>query len=168
MVSSIRARPRTAAAAAATAALLAATAALVAAPAAGEDRAPAVRGAQAAPQFLQLPPLVRLAGRPTARGARIRLLEVFAPPGATITVRCRGRSCPYRMRSTPVTRIRTTFKGFRRRRLAAGALVEVTVTAPGKIGKYAAFLIRRGKVPARVDLCMQHGALAPTLCPRLS
>ena len=144
-----------------------ATAALMAVPAAGADRAPVARGAQATgSQLLVLPPLVRLAGRPTSRGARIRLLEVFAPPGATITVRCRGRSCPYRMRSTPVTRIRTTFKGFRGRRLTAGALVEVLVTAPGRIGKYAAFLIRRRRVPARIDLCMQHGALAPTVCPR--
>ncbi len=139
---------------------------LLAAPAAiARDRGDFARRAQATPQPLVLPPLVRLAGRPTSRGARIRLLEVFAPPGATIAVRCRGRSCPYRLRIVPVTRIRTTFKGFRRRRLAAGTLVEVLITAPDKIGKYAAFLIRRRKAPARVDLCLQPGAISPSVCP---
>lgn len=140
---------------------------VAAAPAGAQDGRRAVRGAQAgAPQFLVLPPLVRLAGRPTSRGARIRLLEVFAPPGATVTVRCRGRTCPYGLRSTPVTRIRMTFKGFRRRRLAAGTLVEVLITAPDKIGKYAAFVIRRRRPPLRVDLCMRPGAITPTVCPR--
>lgn len=139
--------------------------ALPAAPAGG-NQAPPARTAQAAPsQFLTLPPLVRLAGRPTRKGARIRLLEVFAPVGATITVRCRGRTCPYGVRTTPVTRIRTKFKGFRRRRLAAGTLVDVSVTAPGKIGKYAAFLVRRRRPPARVDLCLQPGAVTPSVCP---
>lgn len=140
---------------------------VVVAPSSAQAGRPAARGAQAtAPQVLVLPPLVRLAGRPTARGARIRLLEVFAPPGATITVRCRGRTCPYRLRTVLATRIRTTFKGFRRRRLAAGTLVEVLVTAPNKIGKYAAFGIRRRQPPARVDLCMQPGAVTPSICPR--
>lgn len=144
------------------------TAVLVVAPASGQDGGPPVRGAQAdAQQLLVLPPLVRFAGRPTSRGARIRLLEVFAPPGATIAVRCRGRTCPYRLRSTSVTRFRTTFKGFRRRHLAAGALVEVLITAPNKIGKYAAFLIRRRKQPARLDFCVQPGGTSPTRCPRV-
>ncbi len=142
-----------------------ASAALAGAPAHGQELA---RGAQAtSSQVLALPPLVRLAGRPTRRGARIRLLEVFAPVGATITVRCRGRSCPYSLRSRPVTRIRTTFKGFRRRRLAAGTLVEVFITAPNKIGKYAAFLIRRRRAPARVDFCLLPGAVVPSVCPRV-
>lgn len=143
--------------------------ALGAAPADGHDDGPPARGAQATtPQFLVLPPLVRLAGRPTSRGARIRLLEVFAPPGATITVRCRGRTCPYAVRSRPVTRVRTTFKGFRRRRLAAGTLVEVLITAPNRIGKYAAFLIRRRRSPARVDFCLRPGAVTPSVCPRVA
>lgn len=140
------------------------TAAVAAAPAgAGEGRG-AVRRAQAAPQLV-LPPLVRLAGRPTSRGARIRLLEVFAPLGATVTVRCRGRTCPYRLRTRPVTRIRMTFRGFRRRRLAAGTIVEVLITAPNRIGKYTAFGIRRRKSPLRVDFCLPPGAISPTVCP---
>ena len=141
------------------------TAAVVVAPATARDGGGAVRRAQAAPQFLVLPPLVRLAGRPTSRGARIRLLEVFAPLGATVTVRCRGRTCPYALRTRPVTRIRMTFKGFRRRRLAAGTIVEVLITAPNRIGKYAAFGIRRRRPPLRVDFCLQPGAISPTVCP---
>ena len=128
-------------------------------------RAP-VRAAQTAPPPLVMPPLVRLAGRPTPRGARIRLLEVFAPPQATVTVRCRGRTCPYRQRSKRATPIRVTFRGFRGRGLAAGTLVEVFVTAPGTIGKYTAFLIRRRRRPARIDLCLYPTSAVPAACPR--
>jgi hypothetical protein len=124
------------------------------------------RAAANGPPLLVLPPLVRLAGTPTSRGARIRLLEVFAPPQATVTVRCRGRTCPYRIRSTRATAIRVTFRGFRRRRLAAGTLVEVFIAAPGTIGKYTAFLIRRRRRPARVDHCLQPAAVVPSACPR--
>lgn len=134
---------------------------------AGEPGSAAMpRAAATTPQLLVLPPLVRMAGRPTPRGARIRLLEVFAPPQATVTVRCRGRTCPYRLRSRPATPIRITFRGFRRRALRAGTLVEVLITAPGTIGKYTAFLIRRRRQPARVDFCLNSDALAPTPCPR--
>ena len=141
----------------------------LAAPAGAQDgsrpRAP-VRAAQTGPPPLVMPPLVRLAGRPTSRGARIRLLEVFAPPQATVTVRCRGRSCPYRQRSKRATPIRITFRGFRGRGLAAGTLVEVFVTAPGTIGKYTAFLVRRRRRPARIDLCLYPASAVPAGCPR--
>ena len=132
----------------------------------GSTRTTRAAAAAAGPPLLVLPPLVRLAGTPTSRGARIRLLEVFAPPRATITVRCRGRTCPYRLRSRPATPIRVTFRGFRRRRLAAGTLVEVFVAAPGTVGKYTAFVVRRRRRPTRVDFCLQPGTLAPSVCPR--
>ena len=144
----------------------------LAAPATARDAAEAsgprspVRAAQTGPPPLAMPPLVRLAGRPTSRGARIRLLEVFAPPQATVTVRCRGRTCPYRQRSKRATPIRVTFRGFRGRGLAAGTLVEVFVTAPGTIGKYTAFLIRRRRRPARIDLCLYPTSAVPAACPR--
>jgi hypothetical protein len=53
------------------------------------------------------------------------------------------------------------------RRLAAGAVVVVRVSAPGRMGKYTRFRVRSGRVPARIDRCMQPGERAPVRCPRL-
>ena len=39
-------------------------------------------------------PIVRIRGRLTAHGARILLLTVRAPNGATVVAKCKGRGCP--------------------------------------------------------------------------
>jgi hypothetical protein len=111
-------------------------------------------------------PVVRLAGRLTADGARIRLLSVSrAPKCAVVRVSCRGRSCPARS----VTR----FKGrgplrFRRfqRRLRAGVVLTVRVSKGDTIGKYTQFLIREGRAPRRRDRCLRPGESRGSACPR--
>ena len=111
-------------------------------------------------------PVVRLAGRLTVNGARIRLLSVSrAPKCAVVRVSCRGRSCPARS----VTR----FKGrgplrFRRfqRRLRAGAVLTVRVSKGDTIGKYTQFLIREGRAPRRRDRCLRPGESRGSACPR--
>jgi hypothetical protein len=51
------------------------------------------------------------------------------------------------------------------RRLRRGAVIEVFVTAPGRIGKYTRFTIRSNAAPARRDLCLQPGKSKPVACP---
>ena len=51
------------------------------------------------------------------------------------------------------------------RRLRRGAVIEVFVTAPGRIGKYTRFTIRANAAPARRDLCLQPGKSKPAACP---
>jgi PKD repeat protein len=111
-------------------------------------------------------PVVRLAGRLTSDGARIRLLSVSrAPKCAVVRVACRGRSCPARS----VTR----FKGrgplrFRRfhRLLSAGAVLTVRVSKGDTIGKYTEFRIREEKAPRRRDRCLRPGETRGSTCPR--
>jgi PKD repeat protein len=111
-------------------------------------------------------PVVRLAGRLTADGARIRLLSVSrAPKCAVARVSCRGRSCPARS----VTR----FKGrgplrFRRfhRLLSAGAVLTVRVSKGDTIGKYTEFRIREEREPRRRDRCLRPGETRGSACPR--
>jgi PKD repeat protein len=111
-------------------------------------------------------PVVRLAGRLTADGARIRLLSVSrAPKCAVVRVSCRGRSCPARS----VTR----FKGrgplrFRRfhRLLRAGAKLTVRVSKGDTIGKYTEFRIREDRAPRRRDRCLRPGETRGSACPR--
>ena len=110
-------------------------------------------------------PVVRIVGRLTRSGARIRLLTVRAPASVTIFVRCFRRGCRRRSatagRGSPVR-----FRRFERT-LRAGTVIEVFVGRGDAIGKYTRFRIRRGRRPARLDLCLRPGATSGTDCPEL-
>jgi hypothetical protein len=113
-------------------------------------------------------PVVRIAGRLTRRGARLRLISVRAGRGARIELRCLGKGC----RPQPVVaRISAKkakkarhFKRFQRA-YRAGTRLEIRVTAPRRIGKYTRIRIRKGKAPARVDKCLVPGSRKPQACP---
>jgi PKD repeat protein len=112
-------------------------------------------------------PIVRISGLLYRGSVRISLLRVQAPPGATIRVRCHGGSCAPKRPDVRVQAAREPLRvrSFERRPLRAGTVIEVLVTAPGQIGKYTRFTIRRGAAPARSDLCLRPGHTKPTACP---
>jgi hypothetical protein len=115
-------------------------------------------------------PVVRIAGTETASGVRLRLLMVQQmPSGATITVRCKGRGCPIKAaRRVAVSSKRgSSAVEFRRfeRSLRFGITLEVLVFKPGEIGKYTRFVIRHGKLPERVDMCLDLAGDKPMVCP---
>jgi hypothetical protein len=115
-------------------------------------------------------PVVRIAGTDTRRGVKLRLLRVQqAPAGARVTVRCRGRRCPVRSASR-VTASRKQeassleFRAFERS-LRFGVTLEIRVSKPGEIGKYTRFKLRRGRLPERVDMCLDPAGIKPLVCP---
>jgi len=117
-------------------------------------------------------PLVRMAGRIGKRGTRLRLLTVDAPNGSTVTVRCRGRGCPFasstRAASTGklVSAARKVrLRKLERRLLRAGVTIQIFITQTGTIGKYTSIKIRKGKPPKRSDLCLMPGSTKPVQCP---
>jgi hypothetical protein len=118
-------------------------------------------------------PVVRIAGRITSRGTRVRLLRVTAPVGTKISVRCTGRSCPFKkqVRAVPTSaRSRATVRVRVRRLerlLLPGVRVRVYVTKRGTVGKYTRFRFRAGKPPARTDSCVMPGSWAAAECPLL-
>lgn len=119
-------------------------------------------GRSVGPPILRPFPVVRVGGRFTANGAVVTLLTVRAPSRVRITVRCLGRRCPVRRWArTAVLKRARKFE----RRLPAGVRLIVTVTRPGWIGKRTSILIRRGRVPARVDRCLYPGSARPRRCP---
>lgn len=124
----------------------------------------------ARPAFIRPFPIVRIAGRGTRRGARITLLAVRAPRGSLVRVRCKGgkrRGCKYKRARKRVGRSgRVRIKGLQRR-LRAGAVIEITVSKSGEIGKFTRFRVRRRKAPLRRDLCVAPGASKPTKCEGL-
>jgi hypothetical protein len=111
-------------------------------------------------------PIVRIVGEVTSRGMRLRQLSVTAPKGATVRARCAGRGCPRRVAAL---RARTTagmrVRALERRLLRTGTVVEVFVTAKGRIGKYTRLVVRRGKAPTRNDRCLSTNGRTPIRCP---
>jgi hypothetical protein len=137
--------------------------------------APGTVAKVAGPNLLRLMtpfPVVRITGKVSRKGARIKRLTVRAPYGSTVVVRCRGRGCPFKRTSrtlagagakTPSATIRV--RKLERRLLRPGATVKVLVSRKGEIGKYTAFRIRTGRPPLRTDLCLSPGASAASECP---
>jgi hypothetical protein len=124
------------------------------------------------PSLLAPFPVVRVAGVAFAGGIRLRLLAVQqAPAGALVRVRCRGqgRGCPRRGASSTTVAgpggVRAlVFRSFEHF-LRAGAVIEVFVTKPGTLGKYTRLRVRRGRLPERVDLCLDAAGSTPIACP---
>src|SRR5215216_1788349 len=110
-------------------------------------------------------PVVRLAGRLTERGARIRLLSVRAPVCSTVTTRCRGRTCPFRRKTKFAGRKLTRIRAIQGRTLSAGVRFEVLIRKRDRIGKYTRFRLRRARPPVRVDRCLRFGDTRGTPCP---
>ena len=125
-----------------------------------------------APLVLMQPfPIVRIAGSETFSGVRLRLLTALAPIGSRITVSCRGRSCPAKSEGrVAFSRKRSSgtviveFRQFERS-LRAGVILEIRITRPGQIGKFTRFAVRRGKLPVRVDTCLDAAGVSPLTCP---
>jgi hypothetical protein len=112
-------------------------------------------------------PVVRLAGRITRRGTRIRELSVNAPDGARVEVACRGRGCPFRRLGKTAARSSRllSFRRLRGRLLRPRAVIQVWITRPEALGKYTRFRIRRGRPPSRADRCAVAGVRRPIRCP---
>jgi hypothetical protein len=114
------------------------------------------------PTLLRPFPVVRIRGYFAVRGARITLLSVRGPQHARISVRCVGSGCPVATLSLPSAPARLhPFERF----LPAGTRLQVRVARPGRIGKYASFLIRAGRSPLRTDRCLLPGGSRPVRCP---
>ena len=109
-------------------------------------------------------PVVRLTGTLTADGVRIRLLAVRAAICSRISVRCRGRSCPFRRHTRLAGRKRVRFPTLRRQ-LVAGVVLEIFVRKRDRIGKHTSFRIRANRPPLRRDRCLRPGRSRPVRCP---
>ena len=118
---------------------------------------------KAPPPTLMRPfPVVRIRGYFARNGARITLLAVRGPRSAQISVRCLGLGCPVATLALPSAPARLhPFERF----LPAGTRLEISVAKPGRIGKYASFVIRAHRAPMRSDRCLLPGRSRPTRCP---
>ena len=121
------------------------------------------------PKLLNPFPLVRISGVTTMKGVRIDLLSVRTGHSTRVTIRCKGKGCPYKRKAFTVhgKLRRVHVPGFKKRHLRAGTVVEVFVTRSGAIGKYTRFNVRgRLKPPRRVDSCTAVAVAKVKSCPR--
>jgi len=107
-------------------------------------------------------PVVRIAGRTTKHGVRLKLLSVDAPKGSTVLIRCKGRGCPFKARSRAASVVRVHRL---ERVLRAGVTIRIYIISRTAIGKYTVFKIVKGGTPVRVDGCVLPGSRKPVACP---
>jgi plastocyanin len=130
--------------------------------------------APAAPAPIAPFPVVRITGSYLTLGVRLRLFAVTAPAGVRLTVRCRGRGCPYRERGPSVVRASDArpvggaryvrIPGFGGRLLKPGVRLQVYVAHQDRIGKYTSFRVRRGHPPLRADGCLRPASASVFGC----
>lgn len=122
------------------------------------------------PTLMQPFPVVRIVGAYGPYGVRLSLLTVQAPAGARITVHCNGRGCPVKLakHTVPANRATPAVVAFRQfeRRLPVGVTLVVRVVKADEIGKYTRLVVRRGKLPRRVDRCVGPTGGKPIACPQ--
>jgi hypothetical protein len=117
-------------------------------------------------------PVVRIGGVLTSYGVNLSTITAQAPPGALVRVTCRGRHCPRASEtrlavSSGKRKAGMVLLVFRRfeRSLSAGVTLQIRIFKPGQIGKYTRFTIRHGRLPMRVDSCVDPTGTTPIPCP---
>ena len=104
-------------------------------------------------------------GTPKRSGTVLRVVVNDVPAGATVAVTCRGGGCPFRSKVLTNRRGKVSLtRLFRKRTLRPRTVVDVRITAPGRIGKVSRATIRKGKAPALKTLCLPPGATKPERC----
>jgi hypothetical protein len=121
--------------------------------------------AAASPRRLSPFPVLVIAGRLRGGTTRISDFVVRGPRRAKVSVRCRGKRCPFgRIGGTIGKRKRLRFRRAQRT-FRAGQVLEIRVTGRNRIGKFTRVTFRRGRAPRRSDLCLMPAAKKPSRCP---
>jgi hypothetical protein len=115
---------------------------------------PGVRSAGGCPPTLRATP--KLTATPTGAGIVVKKLNVSAPKGAKIEVRCRRRCSGSQTRTAGIV----SFPMLRNRALSAGARIEIFVTRKDSIGAYTRYDVVRGNFK-RTDRCLRPGSHTP-------
>jgi hypothetical protein len=96
-----------------------------------------------------------------------RLVVQSLSPATAVDVRCKGRGCPFKRKRFAPSPRRSRDLGplFKRRRMRPGAVLEIRLLAPERIGKVVRVAFKGGvQLPVRKVLCLKPGATKPGSC----
>ncbi len=86
------------------------------------------------------------------------------PSSGSVTVSCRGGGCPFgRITKKHKTTISLTPQ-FRKAHLSAGSKVQISITAPNRVGKVEILSTHAGAGPSVARRCLPPGARKPLAC----
>jgi hypothetical protein len=101
----------------------------------------------------------------------LRMKALDVPRGGKAELRCKGKKCPYKRKSSKKRRKGdiTLFKeikprkvvGKKQRTFRAGQTLQLRITAPGHIGKVVKYRLRKGRIPSGQTLCLRVGGNKP-------
>jgi hypothetical protein len=96
----------------------------------------------------------------------LRLAVRRVPVTARVVVRCKGRGCPFKGPRSFGRRKSTVSltKAFKNERLRVGAVIEIAISAPGRIGAVRRYRVRGGPhrlKPKASTLCLPEGTSRP-------
>lgn len=102
-------------------------------------------------------------------GKRIKFtrFSVKTEPGARVELTCKGKGCFHGTKSKSSAVSTLPFKSsLKRRKLKAGATLQVTIRKTGKISRVLRLKVRRNKSPkTNDDLCLYPSPTVPSPCP---
>ena len=105
-------------------------------------------------------PLVTLQGTVNARGVvKVSKLRITAKPGSKVTIRCSGKSCPFKRGKRIMITKNLRLKPFERR-LRPSLRFSLAITYPDSLGKLVQYKVRR-KGPVRIDKCLVENETSP-------
>lgn len=116
---------------------------------------------------------IKASWKPFKTHTTVKSLTVAAlTTDLSLRISCKGRGCPFRTKTivkkagtqnlTQLFNFTKKVNGQKRKivsKLAVGAVVEVQVNAPDRIGKAVRYTMRKGKQPATVTLCTPPGSV---------
>jgi hypothetical protein len=107
-------------------------------------------------------------------GRKIFLLRLTVPKalkGTKVELRCKGKKCPFKHKSSKKRRkgTITLFRevkpgkvaGMKQRSFRSGQRLELRITKKGYIGKVVRYKLKKGKIPSGKTLCLPVGASKP-------
>lgn len=94
----------------------------------------------------------------------LRMIIKGAPAGSAVEVRCAGKGCPLKRKR--VKERNGVFKAHKvvRKKLKAGARLEVRLTHPDYIGKVIRYWVRPSQLPTAALFCLPPGGKRPVSC----
>ena len=108
-------------------------------------------------------PRVEVTGYPVPRGAALDEVIVRAGRGASVSIDCRGRGCPYESRFYFMRAAGLRLVSLKQR-YRSGAVIELRVTRPRRTGKFVRVTVRSPSKPLRFNACVKHGDPTPVAC----